>query len=569
MRLALSAYWLALAGMATFHYTQDRAGRANALAFALEWGFDVRKPQAVEQVSLEPSVDFAAGAMVDAAIGDELGSVRWKDLDAAQRAAWMVALERRGEMLEAAHALALSALASNPGFAFHPYRVGQVAYLLERREGARALKAGREKWRVPLALTTRLAPAFDGGWSFLGASMVETWPFLPENERKEGRRVLKRAFLDPAFARGAFVSVANELGTAEAVGLVPEVPRSLAAAQAEVGRAGNVEAAAELRARWERAESRARAAELSRLEERARMGDEDGLRSGCRAFVAAHPPRELDGETGRQQAARILELWPYDGAGPWRRDGRAELLRYLLDGRSVGIDRAAVARAAAALTGVPEVEQARLALLAGSRYGWESVVGESKTIGSLEWTPFFTELSRVELAAGRTKEAAEALEQIAPPARGECAVLLARRAYAEVSGDLPGVEEANRGLTAAREAWVGPGAWSENGSLPLCVDPVADEGAELYLELGAAAPALLAWEMNGGRRGTFVVGPEGAALRVPMDGLQGVAVVSLTVLAGPRPGLVSASRSAATAAPTTSASVADVAGMERLNSTSP
>ena len=269
----------------------------------------------------------------------------------------------------------------------------------------------------------------------------------------------------------------------------------------------------------------------------------------------------------------MLELWPQDRPGPWRADGRAELLRYFLDGRSEGIDRVAVARAAEVLIGVPDPDRARLALLSGNRYGWERVVRESKTVGSLEWTTFFAELARAELAAGRTKEAAEALGRIAPPARGECAVLLARKAYAEAAGDEAGAEEAGRLLAEARAAGIGPAAWSTAWSLPLCVDAESDKGAdrgvELQIHFAAAATALLAWEVNGGRRGTFVVGPEGASLSVPLDGLQGMAVVSLPLLAGPRPALVSASRRAPTAAPATSASVADVAGMERLNSTSP
>ena len=130
-----AVFWLALAGAAALHYGYDRAGRRNALAFAREWGFDVRQAQAyVEQVGLEPSADMAAGLMADAAVTDEVGHVRWSDLDEAERSAWMDALARREEMLEAAHALALSAVAANPGLAFHAWRAGQLAYLLERGE---------------------------------------------------------------------------------------------------------------------------------------------------------------------------------------------------------------------------------------------------------------------------------------------------------------------------------------------------------------------------------------------------------------------------------------------------
>lgn len=572
--LLLAAFWVALAGGAGYHYAEDVAGRRKVLAFAREWGFDVRKPRHVEQVALEPSADWAAGVMAEAAVGDEIHSVRWNELDAAERAAWMDGLARRDEMLEAAHGLALSAVASNPGIAFHAYRAGQLAYLSARRKGAEGLKAGGgQRWLVPLRRATRLAPGFDGGWEFLGAALVEAWPLLPETERAEGERVLGRAFLNPDFAGRAFVPVSAELGLAKAVALVPEVPGPLAAAQAEVAHEGNVAAAASLRARWEKAEAKARAADLAKLEERARMDDDDGLRAGCRTFVAVHPPWELDGPEGRRQAVRVLTLWPRDRAGPWRGDGRAELLRYLLDGRSAGVDPAAVARAAEALTGVPDADRARLALLAGNRYGWERAVRESKTVGSLEWTTFFAELARAELAAGRKEKAAEALGRIAPRARGECAVLLARRAYARAAGDEPETVEAGRLLGEARAASVGPEAWSAAWSLPLCVDAGsgegADRGAELRIDFAAAAPALFAWDVNGGRRGTFVVEPEGTALSVPLDGLQGVVVVSLPLLAGPRPALVSASRRAATAAPATSASVASVAGTERLNSTRP
>ncbi len=532
--LALAAFWLGLAGASAFHYTQDRAGRRNVLAFAREWGFDVRKPRHVEQISLAPSADLAAEVMAGAAVEDETSSVRWNELDAAERAAWMDALARRGEMLEAAHALALSAVAANPGLAFHAYRAGQLAYLSARRRGAEALKAERAKWLTPLRRATRLAPGFDGGWTFLGAAVVETWPLLPKGEREEGRAVLKRAFLDPGFARTAFVPVSVELGVGEAVALVPEVPGPLAAAQDEVARAGNVEAAAALRARWEGAETKARAADLALLEERARMGDDDGLRAGCRAFVGAHPPGSWTGRRGDGRRRGCWSCGPRTGRGRGGPTGGASCCGTSSTGGAMGWTATAVARAAEALVGVPDTDRARLALLSGNRYGWERVVRESKTVGSLEWTTFFAELARAELAAGRTEEAAEALGRIAPPARGECAVLLARRAYAEAAGDAADAEEAGRLLAEVREAWVGPEAWSTAWSLPLCVDAESDEGAdrgaELRINFAAAAPALLAWEVNGGRRGTFVVGPEGASLGVPLDGLQGVVVVSLPLL---------------------------------------
>ena len=568
-RLALAVLCLALAGASALHYARDVEGRREVRAFAREWGFDVRRPAYFEQIAYEPSADTAAGLLADAAVTDEVRPVRWTDLDATERAAWMDALAQRDEMLKAAHALALSAVEANPGLAFHAWRAGELAYLAERRKGAAALMAARPKWLVPLRHATRLAPGFDGTWEFLGGAYVETWPVLPEEARAEGKGVLERAFLDPDFARRVFVPAATELGVAEAMALVPDVPAPLAAAQAQMAAEGNAVAAGALRARWEGAEAKARAEDLAALEKRARMRDEDGLRSGCRTFVATHPPRELDGPEGRRQAARVLALWPHDRGGKWRADGRAELLRYFLDGRGEGLDRAAVARAAEALSEVPETERARLALLAGDRYGWERAVRESKTVGSLEWTTFFAELARAELAAGRNDAAAEALGRIAPRARGECAVLLAQRAWAEAEGDEAASADVERELAAVRAAPTRPEAWSTAWSLPLCVDPNADGGSELRVTFAAAAPALVAWDVNGGRRGTLLVGPEGASLGVPLEGLQGVAVVSLPLLAGPRPGLVSAVRQAAAAAPPTSARVAAVAGSERLKSTSP
>ena len=550
-RLALAVLCLALAGASAVLYARDVAGRREVLAFAREWGFDVRRPAYFEQISYEPSADTAAGLMADAAVTDEVRPVRWTDLDEMERAAWMDALAQRDEMLKAAHALALSAVAANPGLAFHTWRAGELAYLGERRRGAAALMASRAKWLVPLRHATRLAPGFDGSWQFLAGAFVETWPVLPEDVRAEGKGVLERAFLDPDFARRVFVPAATELGVAEAMALVPDVPGPLAAAQAQVAE-GNATAAAALRARWEKAEAKARAEDLAALEVRARMRDEDGLRAGCRSFVGAHPPRELDGAVGQRQAARVLALWPHDRGGSWRGDGRAELLRYFLDGRGEGLDRAAVRRATEALSDVPETERARLALLAGDRYGWERAVRESKTVGSLEWTTFFAELARAELAEGRADEAAEALGRIAPRARGECAVLLAQREWAEAAGDEGAVADVERELAVVRSAPTRPEAWSTAWSLPLCVDPKADGDAGLRIAFAAAAPALVAWEVNGGRRGTLLVGPEGASLDVPLAGLQGVVVVSLPLLAGPRPGLASAERTdAAAAAPNT------------------
>ncbi len=563
-----AALWLALAAVATVHFRDDRVGRRKAEDFAREWGFDVRKPAYLEQVQLEPSADLASGAMAEAAVADEIGRVRWSELDAREREAWLEALARRDEMLGAAHALALSSVAANPGFPFHAYRAGQLAYLSDRRRGAEALKRDRARWLEPLRLTTRRAPGFDAGWSFLAAATVETWPLLTDAERIEGRQVIRRAFLDPAMARQAFGAVAAELGTADACALVPDLPGSLAAVQRKLAETGDVASAAAIRRRWETAERRSREADLAHLELRARMGDSDGLRAGCRAFVEAHSPFELDGEAGRRQAARLLELWPPDRAGSWRRDGRAALLRYILDGRSEAMSGEAVARAASSLTGVPDAERARLALLAGDRYGWESVLRESKTLGSLEWTTFLAELARTELAGGRHRAAREALERIAPSAHGECEALLVRREIAEAGSDEAEAGEADRRLSELRAPDFAFDPSSGASRFSLCVDPRADAGQVLRLELVAITPALVGWEVNGGRRGSVVAsGP--SLLDVPLDGLQGRAVVSLTTLAGPRSVFLSASRRAATEAPATSASVTEIAGIERSNSTSP
>lgn len=565
----IAAFWVALAGAAAWNYARDCAGRDAALAFAREWRFDVRRPAEVEQVLHVPSADLAAEVMAGAAVDDEIGSVRWDRLSAAERDAWLNAFEKRDGMLEAAHGLALSAVAANPGFGIHAFRVGQLAYLSGRRKGAAALKAGYQRWAVPLERAIRLAPGFDAPWAFLGAAAVETWPLLSDEARAESLVVLRRAFLDPEVARRLFLPVSTELGRGRALDLLPEVPGPLAAARRQVEQEGDVAAAAAIQRRWERAEARARAADLARLEERARLGDEDGLRTGCRAFVAAHPPRERDTREGHREAARVLELWPHDRPGKWSRDGRAELLRYFLDGRGEGVDPEAIGRAAWALLDVPETEAARLALLAGDRYAWESVLRDSKTVGSLEWTTFFVELARTELAAGSPAAARETLERISPAAQSECAVLLARREWAQAAGNEAAAEQVERELRAAREAPTGPGAWSSSWSLPICVDPRADAGALLHVDLSAENPALVEWEVNGGRRGSFVVGSEGASIALPLDGLQGMAIFSLRILAGPRPAIVSASRQAAAAAPERSASVVPVAGIERLNSTSP
>jgi len=570
---------LLVASVAT--YVVGRRARAAGEEFAAKYELAMRRPEALAAARLEPSADQAAGVLAYTAVEDETGAVRWTGLTEEGREAWMRSLEKRGELLGAARDLALSAAAARPAWPAHRLLAAKLEYLAQRRAGGGGDVA---RWIVPMRAAIREAPA-PGEWAFLVGAMLESWPRLGVADRAGLPVALKEAFRDPAMVGRAFPAAVAALGSEEAAKLVPEEPRLLRAMAEQRAAERDLAGAAAAWKRYDAAEKTARAEDLASLESRARMGDLDGVRLGCRGWVARHGVREVDTEEGRREVARVLELWPGDVEGDWRRDARGELARYFLDGRERAVAGEALARAVAALEGVPDPVRARVAVLAGDRYAWERLVENSEAAGTLEWTPFHLDLARAELAAGKPEAARAALARIAAAARTECAVLLTRREVtrAEKHAALtPGDDEAELAAAIAktREQLAAVRELSPRGALPVCVDPEDDAKGALRVRLRAEEPVLLSWGWNDGRAGKGLAEGE-VEILAPLAGLQGRAFLSARALAGASPKFVSAAIEAsassswrlqavaASEAPATQASVAGMAGMERLNSTKP
>ncbi len=571
-RYFAAAFCFALAGLSAVNYERDVAGRRPAESFAREFSIDLRHPAAVATADVSPAADLTAPAVVDAALSDALDRVPWSRLTAAERQEWLAAIARLDDELGAARRLMLDAVAARPGWAYHRMMLGQVVYVADRRAVRPDLYERPERWAIPLECAESAAPAADGIWTFHAGTYLENWDRLSPERRRQMPELLERAFLDPDFVKRWFLQSSAALGRDEAIALLPRTPEALSAARGELGRTGDAAGVAALFSLWEEAERSGRAEDLAKLEERRQRGDLVATRVLVRSWAARHAARDFDLPRERGQAARVLELWPTETAGPWRGDPGADLVRFFLDGRTASVKGEALVRAVSSFTNVPETVRARVALLAGDRYGFEEILARSETVGSLEWTTFFVELARSELKAGRLQEAEAALKRIAPSARGECEVLLARRDVAHARGDGAEEQAAAAGLREARRGTIAKEDWSANGTLSLCVDPVQDAGAVLGVGLKTGGPSLVGYGWDGGRLGSVLIDGTGR-IEVPLAGLSGRRSFSIQPLFGPRPEPVAASFSrkspALQAAPSTAASVTGMAGSEKLKSTSP
>jgi hypothetical protein len=196
----------------------------------------------------------------------------------------------------------------------------------------------------------------------------------------------------------------------------------------------------------------------------------------------------------------------------------------------------------------------------------------SESVGTLAWTPFFVDLARQYLEAGLVDSAAAALGKISNAARGECDVLLARRAVARAAGNRADEAGISAALAASRPGSYPAAEWGDGHSLSLCVDPEADAGSALEVAVLPEGPALVTWGWDGADSSwRHISGPD--RLRVPLSGLSGRRTFSFRTLAGAKvsvvDAVVAADSPAAQAPPRTAANVTGMAGNEKLKSTSP
>jgi hypothetical protein len=500
-----AAFWVALAVTATLHYAADARKREPVHDFVSRFNVSERRPAHEETIRYAPAADLAAEVAADVALQDNMGSVNLSELDAATREIWIASVARYREELDAARGLLLDAIRDRPGWPFHRALLGQIEFL--RGRGG--------NWLLPLESAMRGSPGEHSFATFAGTALIQAWPALPDAARARGRPIFSRAMRDPHFVRTSYLDVVEVLDHDAAFDLLSDDAASLRAAMNAEAEVADVEAAARLFPRWERAEWREREEDLRDVQTRARLGDALGLRRACAAWVAEHPVTDFDTPRGRKQAATLLELWP-DEPGAWGTDPRTALIHFFLDGRMHSADGRALGRAAAWLSHAPRPLAARAALAAGDVYSAEALARTSDTAGSFEWTRFYVELAEHHLRHKSLSAAADVLSRIAPAAADECDVMLVRREVDQNAGNAVTTE------TFTRDDW-------SQGRLPLCVD--RQRGLAAKFEVGSI-PALVSYGWNDGRLGTTLFQPGIATLSVPVDGAAGRRIFFYNLEAG-------------------------------------
>jgi hypothetical protein len=506
-----AVFWIALAAAATLHFVADDRKREPIDAFVSRFKVAERRPAHEETIRYAPAADLAAEVAADVALQDNIGTVNLTSMDLEARELWIEAVAHYDEELVVARELLLDAIRDRPGWPFHRALLGEIEF-------ARAGAASR--WLPPLESAMRGSPGEDSFATFTATAVIEAWPVLNEGTRARGRSVFGRAMRDPQFVRASYLDLVEILGHDAVFSLVPDSAAALRAAMNAEAEVADVEATAQLFPRWERAEWRERDEDLRQVETRARLGDTLGLRRECSEWMARHSITDFDARAGRQQVARLLELWP-DEPGSWANDGRSTLIAYFLDGRRKSIDGRTIARAAAWLSDVPRPLAARAALAGGDVYAAEALARSSDTAGSFEWTRFYVELAEHHLRARNVDGAAAALSRVAPAAQNECDVLVARRAVSRAAGKpLPRAGDPD---TYTREDWA-------RNRLPVCIDGNVRSFAARF-EV-SEIPALVSYGLNDGRLATILFRPGIATVTVPLDGIAGRRIFFYHLVAG-------------------------------------
>jgi len=520
LRTSLSLVCVGLAAASIFYFRRRADERASSEAFVKRFALDLRRPEEIGAMKLEPEPDLAASIAVHAALRDAAAS-----LPSA------VGLGAREEEVAAARDLILDASAKRPGWAYHRFLLGRLAYQAAGPVRDPAAAKAWETWATPLKLAAAAAPGSDEIWSALGGVYLENWQGLTATQRSEALPALRRALLDSRFVSSRFLTLSEAVGRDKAMSLLPGNPELLGAAADALSAHGDLAAAAALLGRRDTAEKRARAAELRRIEGRFQSRDSAGLRAACVDWAAEHPVSELDDPAGRAQAARVLELWPGDRGGPWETDPRADFVRFFLDGRESAVPAETLSRTLDALSDVPDQVIARVKLLAGDVAGAQELAGRPQNQGAPEWTQYYADLARLFLKQGRSREARGALDLLPLATRDSCDALLARRDVARALQDTVELAIVNQRLTSLRISPRLQDQGSEGAKVSICVDPEQADKLSLDLRLAPQGPAVVRYGWGAGRDGALFVQNE-RVVSVPLAGLSGLRDLTVQSVAG-------------------------------------
>lgn len=322
-----------------------------AEAFSERYGVAARHPDAVQRLASSEEADFLLYAVADSVARDASTAV---DLSAAPpdlQLAWVRALEQAGEASREAQALMLTAISRRPGWAYHQILLGRLVFHQHARTLSSALVEQHEKWLVPLSMGAQRVGSDPSPWELLALAYVSIWSDLGPRLDPPVDVVLRRAFTSTEFVRTFFTSAARAVGFRQAIDCLPDEFASLSAALRQLPVTAEPDAAWSLVRRWEAAAWKARTADLAAVENARARGDAvaDGL---CRRWPEVHWPFAFDTPAARSQLVRLLALWP-DEPGVWETDGRRDVVRFFLTGRTGSIDSAVLERAIRSLAQTP------------------------------------------------------------------------------------------------------------------------------------------------------------------------------------------------------------------------
>ena len=515
MRRAFSAaaalFWIAGAGIAWMLYASDARARTAAHQFVDRYHVAERYPAHAATIALASTADLANEIAADVALQDISGSVDLSRVDAALRQLWISSVARFDDELADARGLLVEAVRLRPGWAFNRALLGELEFLRARRQ--MALPGATERWFVPLRSAMSDSPGEESFASFAGSALLEAWPYVGATHRGETMPIFRRALRDPQFVQRSYLLLIDVAGHDAVFAALPESAPSIRFAIDAEAEVGDVDAVARLFPRWERVEWKARVDDLAAVRERERLADLPGAKGKAILWLTRHAIHDFDTPAGWRQLSELLAAWPHE-PGTWRSDPRADIIQFLLEGRTRGVDGRAIRDAAALLAEVPPAVAARAALLAGDRFNAERIARGSATTGSFEWTDFYVDLAMERLAAGDRTEAAAALALVAPAARGECDVAIARAAI--------------DGRTSAAATTDPVASWT-GLRVPLCL---ARNGRVVEALVDAASPAVVSFGWDDGRYGTLRLKAGANRIPIPTDGRAGRHVFFLRRVTG-------------------------------------
>ena len=522
---ATAALLLVLAGL---HELEEWRGRSRVERFFADFTLDRRRPELADTAKVEGAADLAMLVAVRAATLDLVGTTPLAGLDPDLRALWLRSVTTLPEEAAAARVLALDALAARPVWAFHALSLAELVLSDEWLQPAEKRRA--ELWLSAMRLAAAWAPSASGIRESWAAAALERWPLLSAPEKAEARQALRAAMRDEGFQQLALRAAADVLGMREAVSTLPETTAALATAKVVLAGTSTFGERADLEVRWEAAERLERRRAVAEIE--AALGQERGDRAAplAREFLQRHPVDLFDDPEGWREARVVLKAVGDGRPGAWGSDPRGALLRWFLANPLRPGDGTGFARAAKGLADVPDGVRALLSLLDGDERGWKRVLDATDTVGSSEWTPFFAELARRELAKATSGEAEQALARISRFDLGECDVLLVRRDMARARLKSLETAEVAAAWPSTFPLVVGVPTWpaSGSGTLPVCVDPERDDRSALVVTVVSREPVLVWWGWDGGRGGTTRLDvPGDHELSFPLAGLRGRRALSL------------------------------------------